>query len=334
MAQPIDAMQIYQGYQTADSQNALRGQSMRESAAMHPLQVQQLQLNMLAKRRQMEDEERQRNAMQVYQQTGNLNALAAADPKIALQMNQMQARERMNSERLNALANRQGRLGGSSGARGSVKPIWDAKRGQFIIPPSPENPTGGVISPAGVAAVEKEDKPLTEAQGNATGFGLRASKAADLIDDLEATGTFGRQANVVSGTRTALDRIPVIGTAAANLVGGAGNMLVTAPQQRYEQARGDFIRAVLRKESGATITGEETDAATRQYFPVMGDSDDVIKQKALNRRTALESLKIQAGPGAKNIPAAKQRGEVAAPSGVDPKIWAVMTPEERKLWQK
>lgn len=310
MAQPLDPMALYQGYQSADMQNALRAQTMNQSAQMHPLKVRQIQENMLLKRMELEQNQMRNQAQMNYQN------------------NSLQQRERLAGQRMNALAMR------GRGAGGSVKPIWDAKRGVFMVPPSPENPNGAVISPAGVPQVEREDKPLTEAQGNATGFGLRAAKAADNLDDLEEQGTYGRGANIVTGTRTALDRIPVIGTAAANLIGGAGNMLVTAPQQRYEQSRGDFIRAVLRKESGATITPEETDAATRQYFPVMGDSDDVIKQKALNRRTALESLKIQAGPGAKNIPAGKQRGEVAAPSGVDPKIWAVMTPEERKLWQK
>lgn len=329
MAQPLDPMQLYQGYQTAESQNALRAQSMQESGQLHPLQVQQLQQNMLAKRRAMDDEDRQRGALMEYQRTGNLNALASVDPKYALELNQMRSRENIANQRLNMLGQRQAARTNAGG-----RPVWDGKRGVFVLPPSAQNPNGSVVTPGGVPALAKEEKALTEAQGNATGFGIRAALAADNIADLEESGTFGRMENVSSGTRESLNRIPVIGTAAGNILGGLSNSLVTAPQQKYAQSKGDFIRAVLRKESGATISNEETDNADRQYFPVFGDSSDVIKQKALNRRTALESLKIQAGPGAKNIPASRRNSSEASPAGVDEKLWAVMTPEERKLWQK
>jgi len=156
------------------------------------------------------------------------------------------------------------------------------------------------------AAKEGVDgRPLTEAQGNATGFGLRAREAADLINELETNGTFGRLANVNSAIRSGLERVPIVGTAAGGLIGGAGHLALSTKQQQYAQARDNFIRAVLRKESGATISPAEIQGAEEQYFPRAGENKTVIKQKQDNRETAIESLKIQAGPGARKIPARK-----------------------------
>jgi hypothetical protein len=168
---------------------------------------------------------------------------------------------------------------------------------------------------AGGVPLGGRDKPLTEAQGNATGFGIRATEAQNILQQLEDGGTFGKGAGVVQGVRESLDRVPVIGTAAANVASAAGNMVLPEAQQRYDQAKGDFIRAVLRKESGATITAEETASATRQYFPVMGDSPEVIEQKRKNRITAIKSLGVQAGSGADKLP--KLNAPNPKPKGVD-----------------
>lgn len=147
----------------------------------------------------------------------------------------------------------------------------------------------------------EKDKALTETQGNAAGFGMRAAKANDILNTLESQGTMGKGAGAVEGTRMSLERLPLVGTALGNIAGAAGNKVISAAEQQYMQAVRDFATAVLRKESGASINPSEFDTVYRQYFPRVGDSPEVIKQKAENRKTAIESLKIQAGPGAKNI---------------------------------
>jgi hypothetical protein len=65
--------------------------------------------------------------------------------------------------------------------------------------------------------------------------------------------------------------------------------------QTFDQAKRNFVNAVLRKESGAVISPEEFKNADLQYFPQPGDKPEVIKQKAENRRLALESIKQSAG---------------------------------------
>jgi hypothetical protein len=67
-------------------------------------------------------------------------------------------------------------------------------------------------------------------------------------------------------------------------------------QQQNAQARRNFISAVLRKESGASISPTEYANEEKKYFPQLGDSDQVIKQKQNSRIKAIEGLKSQAGP--------------------------------------
>lgn len=163
---------------------------------------------------------------------------------------------------------------------------------------------GGELEPIPGGPATK-DKALTEAQGKATGFSIRAREAADLLNGLEKGGTFGRVSSKVQATREALDRVPVVGTALANVAEGAGNSVVSGDQQKYDQAKRDFINAVLRVESGATITVPEFLNADRQYFPQAGDGQAVIEQKRKNREKAIQALMAQTGPGGEKVPASR-----------------------------
>jgi hypothetical protein len=72
-------------------------------------------------------------------------------------------------------------------------------------------------------------------------------------------------------------------------------------QQQYQQAKTNFITAVLRKESGAAIGQNEFETEEKKYFPQASDSKANIAQKQRARELAIEAMKIQAGPGAKSI---------------------------------
>ena len=67
------------------------------------------------------------------------------------------------------------------------------------------------------------------------------------------------------------------------------------PQSLYRQAADDWIRAKLRKESGAAIPDKEMAEEYRTYFPQPGDSKAVVAQKAQSRKQAEEQLKLSAG---------------------------------------
>ncbi len=78
-----------------------------------------------------------------------------------------------------------------------------------------------------------------------------------------------------------------------------GNLLPNQAQspdrQSYEQAKRDFVNAVLRKESGAAISPSEFMSAEKQYFPQAGDSAQVVAQKAANRQLKIQALQLEGG---------------------------------------
>jgi hypothetical protein len=84
-------------------------------------------------------------------------------------------------------------------------------------------------------------------------------------------------------------------------------------QQQVEQARRNFVSAVLRKESGAAIGVDEYKNEERKYFPQAGDTAKVIEQKQKARELAIKALEAQAGPSGvrqiKNITSQIQGGE-------------------------
>lgn len=70
----------------------------------------------------------------------------------------------------------------------------------------------------------------------------------------------------------------------------APSFLMSSDNQQLDQAKRDFLNAVLRRESGAVISPTEFASGNKQYFPQPGDLPAVISQKALNRRTSLEGI--------------------------------------------
>lgn len=118
------------------------------------------------------------------------------------------------------------------------------------------------------------NKPPTESQAKASGFHDRmisAQKELDTLADYDPTST-------IEAAR------------------GASNVTASAEKQRYNQAASDWIRSKLRKESGAVIGDDEMAAEYRTYFPIYGDSQEVIEQKARARKTAEEAMLRDADP--------------------------------------
>jgi hypothetical protein len=111
-------------------------------------------------------------------------------------------------------------------------------------------------------------KPQTQAQVIAAGYAQRASEADTIISGFGDKFT-GLQSYVGQS-------LP--------------NFLKSSERQQYEQAKRNFVNAVLRPESGAVISEQEFKNADKQYFPQPGDGQAVIAQKATNRQTKISSL--------------------------------------------
>ena len=69
-----------------------------------------------------------------------------------------------------------------------------------------------------------------------------------------------------------------------------GNFAASPEYQQYKQAQEDWVRAKLRKESGAVIGEEEMANEIKTYFPQFGDSDEVLAQKDRARKIAEDAL--------------------------------------------
>lgn len=167
---------------------------------------------------------------------------------------------------------------------------YDAKNGVVI------NKATGQSTPV----MGADGKPISTSVGNLTGeqsnavaFGARALDAQNMLRQLEAAGTTN-----TNPVYRAVSGLPVVGGA----LGGAANFFNSDQQQSYEQAKRNFVSAILRKESGAAIADSEFANEEKKYFPQTGDSPATIEQKARARDLAIEAIKAQAGPGAGLIP--------------------------------
>lgn len=143
-------------------------------------------------------------------------------------------------------------------------------------------------------------KPMTEGQAKANLFGGRMVEADRVLGDLEDKGV--TDAGLIKGAVQGVAGLaPFIGDKLSDAAGSVMNTLPGAlggpnsAQQRVEQARRDFINAVLRRESGAVISPQEFANAERQYFPQPGDAKDVLAQKRRNRQIAT-TLMLQEVP--------------------------------------
>jgi hypothetical protein len=90
------------------------------------------------------------------------------------------------------------------------------------------------------------------------------------------------------GTRVA-EAVPFVGGALAR------GVVQSADTQMYDQAAQDWIRAKLRKESGAAIGVDEARQEYATYFPMVGDTPEKIAQKAEARRVVTLGMKNAAG---------------------------------------
>ncbi|CAB5214295.1 hypothetical protein UFOVP193_53 [uncultured Caudovirales phage] len=154
-------------------------------------------------------------------------------------------------------------------------------------------------------AAELGGGKLNNEQGQAVGFGTRAKEADAILKTLEPKeGQKGGTANtgVIRGVAQGVVGLaPFIGDKLQENVGNALNWTASENQQRTLQARKNFATAVLRKESGASISPTEFADVDRIYFPQVGDEPSVVAQKQRARDLAIQSLETQAGPGARLI---------------------------------
>jgi hypothetical protein len=159
-------------------------------------------------------------------------------------------------------------------------PQYDAERGVVV------NTGAGTAAPVTINGVPMGAKPkdAPEALLKASGYADRMIKSENILSQNASAGTPGLG-------ESAFSKIPLTGNIAANIARSPGRQL-------YQQAAEDWVRAKLRQESGAVIAEEEMAREIRTYFPQIGDSQQVIAQKAQARATAIDAMRTASGRAA------------------------------------
>ena len=140
--------------------------------------------------------------------------------------------------------------------------------------------TGETI--ADVGAKPATPKQQTDTQLTAQGYFDRMAAASGIIDPLEKNKQYPMYWAAIA------EAAPFVGQ-------WAKRKAMFPEEQQYQQAADDWIRAKLRKESGAVIGEEEMRREYQTYFPQPGDDDKVIEQKRKSREIATKSMAKAAG---------------------------------------
>lgn len=149
---------------------------------------------------------------------------------------------------------------------------YDAERGLMV------DPRTGTASPVtmGGAPIGPKEKVPTESELTSAGYAGRMQNAEVILGKLPANAD---RAGLIERTARAAGQ------------DAAANIGMSAARQQYRQAQEDWVRAKLRKESGAVIADTEMEREIQTYFPMIGDSAAVVAQKGRARQQAMEQMK-------------------------------------------
>lgn len=177
-----------------------------------------------------------------------------------------------------------------------------AETGFFEIPAAPLPTPNNLVAPSAQPSTPATADPALPAS-NAT---LQAPRQLTTptkppsADQSKSAGFTSRMENAEKIFTQYPKGVATLQTQALGGVPLVGDLLQrsaqTTDQQLYQQAAEDWVRAKLRKESGAVIGEKEMADEIRTYFPVPGDSPEVVQQKARARAIATEALQKEAGP--------------------------------------
>jgi hypothetical protein len=167
--------------------------------------------------------------------------------------------------------------------------------------------TGQVMAPTdaqGNPVVIDQSAKATEGERLSSGFYMRMADASNTFTK-PITGADGKEITDANGKAITIEDVAsrpekvaeFVGAVIPNWMGGQAvkQQLTTAFREQYEQAQENWVTANLRKESGAVIGPEEMQKEIRKWFPVVGNSQDVIEQKRQARKIAEESMRRNAG---------------------------------------
>lgn len=166
-------------------------------------------------------------------------------------------------------------------------------------------PTGFMLNPEGTGVVRIPGASYSADEMKNYGFAERMLRTNDIMSKLEAKGF-----DPASAGQRALHEVPFV-----------GNFLTSDDWKQYNQAAENWVRANLRKESGAVIGPEEMADEKKNYFPQPGDDLATVQQKA-RLRHQLTSNMIMSSQGAFDEFSKMKLGEYTP--AISPRVKAAM----------
>jgi hypothetical protein len=149
-----------------------------------------------------------------------------------------------------------------------------------------------------LAPADSTKAPSVDAS-NAAGFYKRMAQSEQIISQIEQQGYS-----------------PASNKGDYFTAGGTMTNWATSPKgQQYYNAATNWIRANLRKESGAAIGVDEAKQEYSTYFPIPGDTKETIEQKRQLRQQTAESVK---GAGLPAMKYQDRAGSNTQANGFDP----------------
>ena len=164
----------------------------------------------------------------------------------------------------------------------------------------------------GKPVVKKPEAPSGE-ESSSAGYAFRMGEANKILTDFESNkkGLPTYAPSIASG-------VPVIGDYLENVT-------QNEDQQLYRNAALAWVRAKLRDESGATIQDIESSNEYKTYFPVMGDTEAKIKQKAKLREIAEAEMMLKAGKASTKLEETRKNYNAKNPPAKNAQGWTLHT---------
>jgi len=164
----------------------------------------------------------------------------------------------------------------------------------------------------GKPVVKKPEAPSGE-ESSSAGYAFRMGEANKILTDFESNkkGLPTYAPSIASG-------VPVIGDYLENVT-------QNEDQQLYRNAALAWVRAKLRDESGATIHDIESSNEYKTYFPVMGDTEAKIKQKAKLREIAEAEMMLKAGKASTKLEETRKNYNAKNPPAKNAQGWTLHT---------
>jgi hypothetical protein len=162
-------------------------------------------------------------------------------------------------------------------------------------------------------SIQLIDKGTTRAVQPQTPEGKPLPKSPAPTHLTEAEGKGSIYLSQMADASRALGALPAVSPVMVGATGSTwSNWMTPADAQKAAQAQRQWAEPYLRMKTGAAATQGEIDANIRTFFPVVGDSPEVIQRKAQARAQAEQDMQIVAGRGASQIKPVNAAGNLTS----------------------